>query len=219
MLKKAKLKFSGVVVSLSVKQIIILLITLAFLVSIPLFTHKVKEIQEIRSRAQTSRSVFYASPNGSSGGNGSEGSPWDLQTVLNHPSEVQPGDTIYLLPGEYGNGGGNSLTSGVYDILLKGSSHLQKRFEGVTLTGGENTHDWTENEADELTAGDVNGDNILNIDDIARIKTYYTDFKVSVSASDNNSMLADVDKDGYITIKDLALAAVNWTALVVKGDD
>src|SRR5690242_1169364 len=44
---------------------------------------------------------FYAAPNGSSAGTGSIGSPWDLQTALNGPANVQPGDTIWLRGGTY----------------------------------------------------------------------------------------------------------------------
>lgn len=44
---------------------------------------------------------FYVAPNGSSTGNGAIGSPWDLQTALNHPSIVQPGATIWMRGGTY----------------------------------------------------------------------------------------------------------------------
>src|SRR5262245_37174151 len=46
-------------------------------------------------------SGFHVSPNGSSSGNGSVGSPWDLTTALNQPSSVQPGATIWLHAGTY----------------------------------------------------------------------------------------------------------------------
>jgi hypothetical protein len=46
-------------------------------------------------------SAFYASPSGSPGGDGSMSSPWDLQTALDHPAAVQPGDTIWLRGGTY----------------------------------------------------------------------------------------------------------------------
>jgi hypothetical protein len=44
---------------------------------------------------------FFVSPTGSASGNGSINSPWDLQTALNHPSAVQPGDTIWVRGGTY----------------------------------------------------------------------------------------------------------------------
>jgi Bacterial Ig domain len=42
---------------------------------------------------------FYVAPRVSPGGNGSISSPWDLQTALNQPSAVHPGDTIWLRAG------------------------------------------------------------------------------------------------------------------------
>lgn len=44
---------------------------------------------------------WYVSVTGSPTGNGSSTSPWDLQTALNHPAAVQPGDTIWLRGGTY----------------------------------------------------------------------------------------------------------------------
>ncbi|MFN0213218.1 MAG: T9SS type A sorting domain-containing protein [Saprospiraceae bacterium] len=44
---------------------------------------------------------FYVSSNGNSANTGSMASPWDLQTALNHPAAVKPGDTIWLRGGTY----------------------------------------------------------------------------------------------------------------------
>ncbi len=44
---------------------------------------------------------FYVSPTASASGTGSIGNPWKLQTALNHPSAVKPGDTIWLRGGTY----------------------------------------------------------------------------------------------------------------------
>ena len=44
---------------------------------------------------------FYVSPTGTPRGNGSLKNPWDLQTALNQPPVVHPGDTIWLRGGEY----------------------------------------------------------------------------------------------------------------------
>ncbi len=43
---------------------------------------------------------YYVSPRGSSGGTGTEASPWNLQTALNHPN-VGAGDTVWIAGGEY----------------------------------------------------------------------------------------------------------------------
>src|SRR5262249_10500020 len=42
---------------------------------------------------------YFASPGGSPSGDGSVSNPWDLQTALNQPSSVHPGDTIWLRGG------------------------------------------------------------------------------------------------------------------------
>ena len=44
---------------------------------------------------------FYVSPTAAANGNGSFNSPWKLQTALDQPSAVQPGDTIWLRGGIY----------------------------------------------------------------------------------------------------------------------
>ena len=44
---------------------------------------------------------FYASPNGSSGADGSLSRPWDLATALAGRAGVRPGDTIWLRGGRY----------------------------------------------------------------------------------------------------------------------
>lgn len=42
---------------------------------------------------------FYVAPDGKPTNTGSISSPWDLQTALNHPAAVKPGDTIWLRNG------------------------------------------------------------------------------------------------------------------------
>jgi hypothetical protein len=51
---------------------------------------------------------WYVSTSGSASGNGSMSSPWDLQTALNQPSSVKPGDTIWVRSGKYGGGTASS---------------------------------------------------------------------------------------------------------------
>lgn len=43
---------------------------------------------------------WYVSPGGNPGGNGMD-RPWDLQTALNQPAGVHPGDTLWLRGGTY----------------------------------------------------------------------------------------------------------------------
>jgi len=50
---------------------------------------------------QTFASSFHVTTSGLSSGNGSISNPWNLQTALNHPSTVKPGDTIWVHGGTY----------------------------------------------------------------------------------------------------------------------
>jgi len=52
----------------------------------------------------TSGRQFYVTPSGSASGDGSTSRPWSLAAALAHPSTVQPGDTIWLRGGKYGDG-------------------------------------------------------------------------------------------------------------------
>src|SRR5206468_12234949 len=47
----------------------------------------------------------YVAPTGSASGDGTLGNPWDLQTALNQPASVQPGDCIWLRGGTYSASG------------------------------------------------------------------------------------------------------------------
>src|SRR5258705_10764463 len=50
----------------------------------------------------TTHGGYYASPSGSSGGDGSQQGPWDLRTALaGGNGKVQPGDTVWLRAGTY----------------------------------------------------------------------------------------------------------------------
>lgn len=50
---------------------------------------------------ELSAAQFYISPSGLSTNNGSVFQPWDLQTALNQPVVVLPGDTLWLREGSY----------------------------------------------------------------------------------------------------------------------
>ncbi|MGA2716917.1 MAG: hypothetical protein ABSG41_27840, partial [Bryobacteraceae bacterium] len=79
----------------------------------------------------TTSGQHYVSPQGTPTGDGSIGNPWDLQTALYQPAAVQPGDTIWLRGGTYGNG------SGIYYSRLVGTSALPivvRQFPGERAT-------------------------------------------------------------------------------------
>ncbi len=75
----------------------------------------------------------YVSPRGTSDGDGSEASPWDLATALAHPAAVQPGDTLWLLGGTYPG----SFTSDLTGTARAPIVVRQKDGERATLDGGD----------------------------------------------------------------------------------
>lgn len=87
---------------------------------------------------------FYVSPNGRAGGSGGRGDPWSLAHALSHPNQVQPGDTIWLLEGTYGDG------RTVFQSSLRGTPDRaivvrQARGERATINGGlmiRGAHTW-----------------------------------------------------------------------------
>jgi hypothetical protein len=44
---------------------------------------------------------WWVSPEGSRSGKGTRERPWDIETALSHPAEVEPGDLIWVLGGKY----------------------------------------------------------------------------------------------------------------------
>jgi len=56
---------------------------------------------------------YHVKTNGTPSGDGTINNPWDLQTALNHPNKVKPGDTIWIHEGIY---------TGVFTSNLTGNS-------------------------------------------------------------------------------------------------
>jgi uncharacterized protein YjdB len=63
--------------------------------------------------APTERVGFYVAPSGSSGGNGTKASPWDLNSVLGGSKSIPAGDTVWVRGGTY---------TGQYYAYLNGSA-------------------------------------------------------------------------------------------------
>lgn len=129
-------------------------------------------------------------------------------------SSVSDGSGLYTI----NISGTSALVPGSYDLLIKGSSHLQKKFLNVAISGGNTSLDLTKKEIDQLKSGDVTWDNKITIEDVSQVLKYYTNFSVPVIASDTKMEASDVTKDGFITIQDIALISINWSDFTVKGD-
>lgn len=59
---------------------------------------------------------YYAAPGGTPDGDGSRDHPWDLATALRPAPAIQPGDTLWLRGGSYGNG------STIFESRLAGTA-------------------------------------------------------------------------------------------------
>ena len=123
-------------------------------------------------------------------------------------------NNISLTPNSSGiySGMFSGFSSGTYDIFVKSSSHLQKRFAGVFLTSGSSSPNLT-NLA--LVAGDFDNNNSLNIVDISLILSKYTQLSVPVNSTNQQF---DVNSDSQINIVDVSIVLGNYTQLNIPGD-
>ena len=119
--------------------------------------------------------------------------------------------TISNTSGVYSGAAADILT-GAYDIYVKGPIHLQKKFANVSLSSGANSEDWS---GTLLKAGDFDGNNVLNISDIAAQLAEYNSLSVPVNSSNEKF---DIDSNGVIDVVDVALILANYTALEVPGE-
>jgi hypothetical protein len=89
---------------------------------------------------------FYVAPDGLPGNDGSINNPWDLQTALDHPAAVQPGDTIWLRGGVYfGNPAAGPDQPAGFISHLQGTAEkpvIVRQFPGerAILDGGNRPH-------------------------------------------------------------------------------
>jgi len=88
----------------------------------------------------------YVRPNGSAQGDGSINNPWDIQTALNQPAAVKPGDTIWLRNGTYGNGGtiftSNLNGTSTQPIVLRQYPGERATVNGGFIVDGSNVWFW-----------------------------------------------------------------------------
>jgi hypothetical protein len=106
---------------------------------------------------------WYAAPNASDSGNGSFNNPWKLQTALNGPGNVLPGDTIWLRGGTY---------TGAYSAWINGSSTnpiVVRQYPGEHAT---------------IDGGNTNGVTILTV---AGSYTWYWGFEIMSSYGNRTS--------------------------------
>lgn len=128
-----------------------------------------------------------------------------------------------------------------YKLCVKGQSHLQKCFRGVNLSNNETLELMKADEYnDQLWAGDLNNDNVVDAADIAIVTSarqpaifLHDSYKVPLSLLKQkmdqlnvggaivispHAMNADIDKNGFVTEADKALAQIKYTTLRFLGD-
>ncbi|HVN56630.1 MAG TPA: right-handed parallel beta-helix repeat-containing protein [Anaerolineaceae bacterium] len=91
--------------------------------------------------------TYFVAPDGTPQGDGSQSKPWDLQTALNQPSAVLPGDTIRLLSGQY-TGSFTSHLKGApgHPIIVRQAAGARATLNGpgpiLTIADSQWTYFW-----------------------------------------------------------------------------
>lgn len=99
---------------------------------------------------------FYVAPDGNANGDGSMNKPWDLQTALEYPNALNPGDTIWVRGGKYGKGGEFVFNSKL--VGEEGHPFLVRAYPGerVVIDGGFMIYrEWTTFWGFEVTNSDT----------------------------------------------------------------
>lgn len=110
------------------------------------------------------------------------------------------------------------VNPGTYDVLVKGSAHLQKNFGNVEINLETPTQDWS---AITLRTGDVWSqpdsiyhDNKISAEDVISVLNMWTDFSVTVPANTPQ----DLNGDDKITDEDIRILLVNYNLPTIYGE-
>lgn len=98
------------------------------------------------------------------------------------------------------------ILPGTYDLYLKVPGHLQKKFSGLTLNADDNVQDFS---GIELLAGDTNGDNRVNAQDLVVLIQQYQPNTPPNSPADFNA-------DGVVNAQDIRFVIENYRK---EGDE
>lgn len=145
-------------------------------------------------------------------GIGISGSDKDIRVTLKggqiFENVLVKSDSLGIYSGTIGN-----ITPGIYEVLIKDSSHLQKNFGSVTFVVGQTVNkDWSNF---SIRAGDFNNDNRISIEDLGLILSVYTQFSVQVNPQNR---IYDVNSDNFISIEEIAFILSNYTDFSIPGD-
>jgi hypothetical protein len=90
---------------------------------------------------------------------------------------------------------GDNFVTGSYTVKIKTDQYLRSLVSGIqTITSGQTT---TLPQV-SLIAGDINGDNQINIVDYNILIGCYSDLLPAANCTDANKVLSDLDDDGYV---------------------
>lgn len=107
----------------------------------------------------------------------------------------------------------NNIKPGVYDVSVKGKSHLQVKFDNFSVSTDGSTVDWSYK---PLIAGDFNSDNLIDLSDIAKLLSFYEKKESEVSSE---NALYDINFDGIINFLDVDTVTANYNSLEVNGEE
>lgn len=102
---------------------------------------------------------------------------------------------------------------GKFEVLIKGESYLQKKFENINIGRGLNKFDLSK---DELLAGDFNQDNILEAKDVSELMSFHQE---AVNPVTDETKLFDLDMNGFLGMEDINLVLLNFNVLKLEGDN
>jgi hypothetical protein len=89
----------------------------------------------------------------------------------------------------------NTLVSGTYSVRVKGDQYLRTLIPGIqTITQGQSLS----LPQTVLIAGDITGDNVLNISDYNVLMGCYSDLSAAISCTQANQGFADLTDDGNV---------------------
>jgi len=129
----------------------------------------------------------------------------EIYSAANQPVATASGNLIYNATN--GNYTGtiiipNTIPSNTYIVKLKTDSYLKKRIDGIS----------TISPATKLTlapvtlvAGDINGDNLINILDYNQLMACYSDLANSSSCDTIKKTFSDLNDDGQVNLFDYNL--------------
>ena len=106
----------------------------------------------------------------------------------------------------------SGVNPGAYDVYVRGEAHLVRKFPDIAIETGPNSLDFTEK---LLLAGDFDGDNIINVNDVGLLSARISAAPTTV---DPSNRIFDVDANGVISSSDMDLVLSNYKGLEILGE-